>query len=380
MIIDLFKAFLSLIKLNLIILFNKILYPKKKIIFFYQPKKNFGIKSANFIEDLFNDLGKNFIFFISFSSSNVRGYNYYYIKQSFLKWIINVDLFLSTNVCDIFTKNSTAIYMHHDIYDTPLVDAKNEKKLFQRLIKYDYFFLSNRKNIVMFQNFFNKHNSDFNNKIPKLMETGYLKLDFLRKKIKLDRKIDNSIVIAPTDYRHVEKLSIYDDLENLIKNILSNTKFEIFFRPHPSNRNTLKILNIVNSFKNNSNFKLDKDEEYFEVYSKSVCLITDISGTAYTYAFLTNKPVIFFSKNEKLISELGHDKLSYFEDRNKIGAIIKNSNEIFEIINNIESLEKKIKISNNSLLKEINYLGNSKNRIKEIINEILIKKNNREKI
>ena len=380
MIMDLFKAFLSLIKLNLIILFNKILYPKKKIIFFYQPKKNFNIKSANFIEDLFNDLGKNFLFFISFSSSNVKGYNYYYIKQSFLKWIINVDLFLSTNVCDVFTKNSTAIYMHHDIYDTPLVDTKNEKKLFQRLIKYDYFFLSNRKNIVMFQNFFNKHNSDFSNKIPKLMETGYLKLDYLRKKIKLDRKIDNSIVIAPTDYQHVEKLSIYDDLENLIKNILSNTKFEIFFRPHPSNRNTLKILNIVNTFKNNGNFKLDKNEEYFEVYSKSVCLITDISGTAYTYAFLTNKPVIFFSKNEKLINELGHGKLSYFEDRNKIGAIIKNSNEIFEIINNINFLEKKIKISNSSLLKEINYLGNSKNRIKEIINEILIKKNNREKI
>ena len=93
MIVDLFKAFLSLIKLNLIILFNKILYPKKKIIFFYQPKKNFNIKSANFIEDLFNDLGKNFLFFIGFSSSKVEGYNYYNIKQSFLKWIINVDLF-----------------------------------------------------------------------------------------------------------------------------------------------------------------------------------------------------------------------------------------------------------------------------------------------
>ena len=380
MIIDLFKAFLSLIKLNLIILFNKILYPKKKIIFFYQPKKDFNIKSANFIEDLFNDLGKNFLFFIGFSSSKVEGYNYYHIKQSFLKWIINVDLFLSTHVCEVFTKNSTAIFMHHDIYDSPLIDTKNEKKLFQRFIKYDYFFLSNRKNIVMFQNFFNKHNSDFNNKIPKLMETGYLKLDYLRKKIKLDRKIDNSIVIAPADYRHIAKLSIYDDLENLINNILSNTKFKIFFRPHPSNRNTLKILNIVNSFKNNSNFKLDESEDYFEVYSKSFCLITDMSGTAYTYALLTNKPVIFFSKNEKLINELGHGKLSYFEDRNKIGAIIKNSNEICEIINNIKSLEKKIKISNSSLLKEINYLGNSKNRIKEIINEILVKKNNREKI
>ena len=98
-----------------------------------------------------------------------------------------------------------------------------------------------------------------------------------------------------------------------------------------------------------------------------MCLITDISGTAYTYAFLTNKPVIFFSKNEKLINELGHGNLSYFEDRNKI-------------INNIKTLEKKIKISNSGLLKEMDYLGNSKDRIKQIINEILVKKYNREKI
>ena len=68
------------------------------------------------------------------------------------------------------------------------------------------------------------------------------------------------------------------------------------------------------------------------------------------------------------------------KDRNKIGVIIKNSNEIIKIINNIKSLEKKIKISNSNLLKEMNYLGNSKNRIKEIINEILIKKKNHEKI
>ncbi len=162
--------------------------------------------------------------------------------------------------------------------------------------------------------------------------------------------------------------------------MLTNTASKIIFRPHPIDRKTHLTLEIEESFKNNNNFKLDISNDYFDTYLNSMCLITDISGTAYTYAFLTNKPVIFFSKNEKLINELGHGNLSYFEDRNKIGVIIKNSNEIIKIINNIKSLEKKIKISNSNLLKEMNYLGNSKNRIKEIINEILIKKKNHEKI
>jgi len=371
MIIDLFKAFLSLIKLNLIILFNKILYPKKKIIFFYQPKKNFNIKSANFIEDLFNDLGKNFLFFISFSSSNVKGYNYYYIKQSFLKWIINVDLFLSTNVCDVFTKNSTAIYMHHDIYDTPLVDTKNEKKLFQRLIKYDYFFLSNRKNIVMFQNFFNKHNSDLNLKVPKIIETGYLKLDYLKKNINSDRLINNSIVIAPTDYRLMENFSMFNDIIIIINNLLLETSFNIVFRPYPANRNAPNTLQINKIYESNKRYKFDVSENYFDVYSKSACMITDISGTAFTYAFLTKKPVIFVSKNEKLLAELGYDKLAYFKDREKVGAIVENINKIKNTIENISSIEEKIKRSNDLFEKEITYFGCSKSRIYNIIKKIV---------
>ena len=106
-----------------------------------------------------------------------------------------------------------------------------------------------------------------------------------------------------------------------------------------------------------------------------MCLITDISGTAYTYAFLTKKPVIFFSKNEELVDEFGYNERSYFKDRDKVGIIVKNLDEVLNAINNIKYIEKEIRISNSRLEKEeIYYLGNSKNRIKELINEILIEK------
>ena len=365
------KSFFSIIVINIKIIYYK--FKNKKVIFFYDPENRYT-QSINYIEDLFDNFGKEFLIFFGFNSPNISGHNNYYIKYSFLKWIYKIDIFLSNNVCDIFANNSIRIYLHHDIYDSPLIDLKKEKELFQRLAKYDFLFLSNKKSTIMFNNFFNKYNSNLSGNIPKIIETGYLKLDYLKKNIKTYNSINNNIVIAPTIREHVKKLSMFDDLKKIIEILLTNTASKVIFRPHPIDRKTHFTLEIEESFKNDNNFKLDISNDYFDTYLNSMCLITDISGTAYTYAFLTNKPVIFFSKNEKLINELGHGNLSYFEDRNKIGVIIKNSNEIFEIINNIKYIEKKIKISNSSLLKEMDYLGNSKNRIKKIINEILVKK------
>ena len=365
------KSFFSIIVINIKIIYFK--FKNKKIIFFYDPNKR-HTQSINYIEDLFDNFGKEFLIFFGFNSPNISGHKNYYIKYSFLKWIYKVDIFISNNVCDIFTNNSIKIYLHHDIYDSPLIDLKKEKKLFQRLAKYDFLFLSNKKSTIMFNNFFNKYNSNLSGNIPKIIETGYLKLDYLKKNIKTYNSINNNIVIAPTIREHIKKLSMFDDLKKIIEILLTNTASKVIFRPHPVDRKTHLTLEIEENFKNDDNFKLDISNDYFDTYLNSMCLITDISGTAYTYAFLTNKPVIFFSKNEKLINELGHGNLSYFEDRNKIGVIIKNSNEIIKIINNIKYIEKKIKISNSSLLKEMDYLGNSKNRIKKIINEILVKK------
>ena len=296
MIIDLFKAFFSLIKLNLVILLSKIFFPKKIIIFFYWPKKHM-IQNENYIEDLFDNLGKNFLVIFGFNSSNVAQHKHqYYIKYGSLKYIYNVDIFYD-NVCvDLFTNKSIRIFMHHDIYDSPIIEKKKESNLFKRLIKYDFIFLSNNKNMLMFKNIFKKHNSDLNNKIPNLMEAGYPKLDYLKKKIKQNELIKNDIIVAPTLYNHVEKYSMFDDLKKIIEILLINTTSKVIFRPHPTNKKTPIVLKIEKNFKNEKNFRFDTNNDYFDTYTKSMCLITDISGTAYTYAFLTKKPVIFFSK------------------------------------------------------------------------------------
>ncbi len=83
------------------------------------------IQNENYIEDLFDNLGKNFLVIFGFNSSNVAQHKHqYYIKYGSLKYIYNVDIFYD-NVCvDLFTNKSIRIFMHHDIYDSPIIEKK----------------------------------------------------------------------------------------------------------------------------------------------------------------------------------------------------------------------------------------------------------------
>ena len=50
---------------------------------------------------------------------------------------------------------------------------------------------------------------------------------------------------------------------------------------------------VLNKYSNYKKFYFDQSSNYSKIYLKSLTLITDISGTAYTYAFFTKNPVIF---------------------------------------------------------------------------------------
>ena len=97
-------------------------------------------------------------------------------------------------------------------------------------------------------------------------------------------------------------------------------KYEITYRPHPSNAKLKKVLDLIKKFDKYQNFKFDISSNYYESYSLSNLMITDISGTAYTYAFLTKNPVIFYSRNEKIQNSF-YRNLNFFKDRSKIGKV-----------------------------------------------------------
>ena len=172
------------------------------------------------------------------------------------------------------------------------------------------------------------------------MTSKYLKLDYFLKKIKNNKnKICKQILIAPTNFRSFPTLTMQNDLDKIILNLLK-LKFKVIYRPHPSNLFEKKVLKIFYKYKNNDNFVFDKSHDYSKSFQSSDIMITDMSGTAYTYVVLNLKPVIFFN-NEKEIKKFNYNHLNYFKSRTKVGYIAKNIKSIKKVLMSKNILTKK---------------------------------------
>ena len=376
---EVFKSLLSVIVINILILYSKL--NKKKTIFFYHPRKLATGIHTFYIEDLFKDSNLNFLLIHGHVTDKNLGKNYFFIKEGYLKFILNVNIFISCLICDKFTKGSKSIYLSHDIYDSPLVGFEKEQEMCERFSLYDIIFLPSQILIKFFNKMFSKYNNSPKIQLPILKEIGYPKFDFLEKKIKnIAESSKDSIVIAPTNIYGFQDLTLINHLKELIEGLLHKTEFNVILRPHPSNRDDTKILQIKNLFKSSSKFKYDTSEDYSSSYSKSMCLLTDQSDTAYMFAFLTMRPVVFFSnKNldnfintkEEKTKLYNYRNLNYFINREKIGIIINQDTRISEKINKLSHELKKYELSISEIKKDIKYLGQSKKRFDDEINNLI---------
>lgn len=365
MLYKIFRTLKSILIINFKIIYFKIINSKKKILIFYHPKKKLTNISVDHIEFLFSKNNKfNVIFCIGHEDANFTLNNYFFVSQRFLHFLPLVDFFLSSYVCDNFPKNCKKIYIHHDIYDTPVVDNKIQKNFLMRLKKYDFILLPNQISINYFKIILKKNK--IKNKLV-FENVGYLKLQYL-KKIKKRKSLNlNKVVIAPTNIYSFGNLTIYPNIRKIISFLLNNTNYNIILRPHPSNREDSKFLKIKKIFENNSRFTFDDKKNYYQNYLTSDFMITDMSGTAYTYSFFTYKPVIFFV-NLQEIKKKGFQKLNYFKNIKKIGYQTNNLPKLKNII-------KKMKRNNRFKLRKIVDLEskifsvkNSKKKILKILN------------
>jgi hypothetical protein len=377
--LEAFKSLFSTIVINILIVYSKM--NKKKIIFFYHPRKLLTGIHTFYIEDLFRDYHQNFVLIYGHISQKKLGKNYFFIKEGYFRFLLNVDFFMTTVLCDKFINNSKKVYLNHHIYDSPVVNVEKEQKICEKFSSYDVIFLPSQNLIKLFKEMFARYNNSSKIKIPILKEIGYPKFDFLEKKIKKNVKGQiNNILISPTGIYGYPDFTMIYNLKDLIDELICKTDFNIIFRPHPLNRHDPNILQINKFFETNAKFHYDTSEDYSSVYSKSMCLLTDQSDTAYMFAFLTMRPVVFFSnKNldnfinteEKKTRLYNYRNLNYFINREKIGIIINQDTPISEKINKLSHELKKYELSISKIKKDIKYLGQSKKRFDEEINNLI---------
>ena len=349
------KIYLNLLSIvNCIYLNIKInfLHKDKSFIFFYFLKnaKDEDLKSIE------NYLKKYKKFKVIFGSTKFLKKNYFIIKPLYLRMIFGLKIFISNYVCDNFPKKTENYYLHHDIYDTPLLEKKKENGLVKRLSFYNKILIPSTKSLKVFNYLFSK-----TKKKPIIRIIGeYPKLTYIEKFYKNRNKINyknNCIIIAPSGIRGIPKLSMRNYFQKIII-LLLNENFKVIFRPHPSDRNSKEILKIKQKFETNKYFNLDYSPSYIKKYLSSSLMITDYSGTAYTYSMITLNPVVFFSINENYINKIKYNKLNYFIDRKKIGLITFNTKNIVKTVKLAITHKKKfsqniLKIKNQFFLSNI---------------------------
>jgi YidC/Oxa1 family membrane protein insertase len=215
-----------------------------------------------------------------------------------------------------------------------------------------------------------------NNSKPKeLIEIGYPRLDDLyHEAIDLDMisyKQQLKIMIAPSWYIP----GILDTIgENIIK-LLLDANHQVFVRPHRDSRSYIpnKMDHIKNIFSNYDNFNWLEGKSSNEYLYQSHILITDWSGSAFSFSFGLNRPVIFIDLPPKINNPdylKFNNKPIEFIMRSKIGSVIS-INDIDEINTTISEMQTNYKYYKNNINKlrgELIYnFGNSANKGAEYI-------------
>ncbi len=214
---------------------------------------------------------------------------------------------------------------------------------------YDYIFCAGRHQISDFSRWSKKNN--WGGKI--LIRGGYPKLDAQIERVaewrgSKDKKIAEKVVIyAPTHvYSINEKLASFRRHGEEILRTLLDSGFLVIFRPHPvsfKDEDKPLVAKICAEHEGNSRFVLDASKNYIEAYANADLMVTDLSGTGFTFAFTFQRPVIFFAADAQ--AEAGLDGIQ-FHRRHEIGSVVRNIHELGEqcwslMVNKVE-MEKKI--------------------------------------
>jgi hypothetical protein len=178
-----------------------------------------------------------------------------------------------------------------------------------------------------------------------LVPAGYPRLDLLHasrsmRRRQVDPSAKSTIIYAPTHHWPVNQnlASVRDYGEEIVKALLA-AGHQVIFRPHGISRQDDEDASVVERIcqrhTNNRNFSLDVSNDYTETYSLADIMVTDLSGTGFTFSLAFCRPCIFFAPNAE--AEQGLRGIQ-FDSRHRIGVVVRN---IKELISKTSELRKR---------------------------------------
>lgn len=239
-------------------------------------------------------------------------------------------------------------------------------------IGYDYILVAGAHHIHDFQ----RWSAQFPSLRGKtLIPAGYPKLDLLLKE--LERRPQptlaekKTVVYAPTHvYAVNERLASLRRRGLRIVSHLLALGYRVIFRPHPVSFNDsdrFLVDEIARTHSGNPDFELDASKEYFSSYSKADVMVTDLSGTGFTFSFTFTRPTIFFVEDPGAEASLTGIQ---FKEREKIGFVARSIDDLDTALTKLDATDWSKKIGEYRAEKVFN-LGSSGEYAAESISKIL---------
>lgn len=182
-----------------------------------------------------------------------------------------------------------------------------------------------------------------------LIRGGYPKLDreLTQQQAVRPPTLDPTIVYAPTHpYRVNEALASLRGHSGIIINALLDAGYRVIFRPHPNSlidSDRPLVESLKERFSGNPRFELDSSKDYRATYARCDLMVTDVSGTGFTFAFGSGRPAVFFAHNEA--AERGMTGF-HFDKRQEIGGVVRDEqsllNRVAELLADLPSATRQI--------------------------------------
>jgi hypothetical protein len=276
----------------------------------------------------------------------------------FIRSMDFLQVFIFPHIASYLPANARRIYFPHDMHDwadwaVNQGEGRFDETILREMIEsIDYFFMPLKYDVERIEQRISACKKKFSiQKEVCLIPGGYIKLDrnleYFEKNKEDSKTLIYATTVSGTDGM-VGPLYHLQYSEKIIDEILKQIPdYELIFRPHPHTRKDPEVCTLVKKFKSRPNFVLDDNpSSYMAHYAKAAIMITDMSGTAYTYAFSTLRPVVFFNPHTDLIKK-EFEGFRFFEDRGKVGFVVEDTAQMIQRINflleNKGILEKQIR-------------------------------------
>jgi len=317
--------------------------PKQKTLAVYYPSKAYRANlGSEWMPEEVRKKGYNVIFLFG----TIRGDEYeqrpysYYAGHDLVQHFEFVDVFIYPCLMDGLPRRSKKVLFVHDIYDSP--SGKDEaplestpgsdepQQISPLLDELDYAFIPCR---ALMGNTLICVTKYIRSRPLWRIPGGYIKLDRNLRYFESHKAAVDSLIYAPTVCEDVfeDYVSLPRHGGDIVAALLESfPDYRIIFRPHPHTLETEYVKRIEERFRGKERFSFDSNASfYMDNYCRSAAMVTDMSGTAFTYAFTTLRPVVFFSHNEQTV-EGAFNEVRYFRDREKIGCVVTSTEELAE--------------------------------------------------